>query len=186
MPNPPSPAAAAAALRPSEPWAEVRARDHVMRYRRAGAGRAVVVLHPAHTASDGAALWPGTADALVAARFRVIVPELLPTTTDAGDVAVWLLDFLDGLGAEGVAVVATEPLCVAALELALLDADRVSRVVLVPGGRADETGLDGALATSTRASSVPLLVVRRGLPAADALPLVTRFLSGREAAAPTG
>jgi hypothetical protein len=75
-------------------------------------------------------------------------------------------------------VVAADPFCIPALELALLDADQVARVVLVPGGEAGETGLDGALATTTRASSISLLVVRRGLSASDALPIVTRFLDG--------
>ena len=34
---------------------------------------------------------------------------------------------------------------------------------------------------STRGAAVPLLVVRRGLPAAEALPLVMRFLAGEGA-----
>ena len=178
MPNPLAAAAAAPAICPPEAFAEVRARDHVMRYRRTGAGRAVLVLCAGGAAEgDSTPLWPELPGEL-AAHFRVLVPEVPAAATAEGDVAVWLVDFLDGLGAAGVAVVATERFCVAALELALLDADRVARVVLVPGGRAEETGLDGALATPSRGDDIPILVVRRGLPADEALPLVTHFLAG--------
>ncbi len=158
------------AARPPETWAEVRAHDHVMRYRRSGVGRAVLVLR---SADEPEPLWPELADAL-AARFRVIIPEM----PAAADVAAWLTDFLEGLGTASVAVVAAEPFCIPALELALLDADQVARLVLVPGGQAEETGLDGALATTTRGASMPLLVVRRGLSAGEALPLVMCFLTG--------
>jgi hypothetical protein len=70
----------AAAICPPETWAEVRAHDHVMRYRRSGTGRAVLVLRSA----DGAeALWPELHDAL-AARFRLIIPEVPRGTDVAG------------------------------------------------------------------------------------------------------
>ncbi len=173
MPNP----SLAAALPPLDSWAEVRAHDHVMRYRRSGAGRAVLVLR----SGDGPEpLWPELVDAL-AARFRLIVPEL---PSAGADVAAWLTDFLEGLGTPGVAVVAADPFCIPALELALLDTDQVARMVLVPGGQVEETGLDGALATTARGASVPLLVVRRGLPAGEALLLVTCFLADDRMAAP--
>ena len=152
-------------------WSEVRAHDHVMRYRRSGAGPAVLLLHPGE-ASD--ALWPELLHVL-SSSFRIILPDL---PDDADDVATWLADFLEGLGFAHVAVLAAAGFCLPALELALLDADQIARVVLVPGGRAEETGLDGALATGSRDTEVPLLVVRRGLPAGEALPLVTRFLAG--------
>ena len=169
MPNP-----SILPLRHDPAWSEVRAHDHVMRYRRSGVGQAVLLLR----SDDGAdALWPELGDVL-AAHFRVILPEV---PADGADVAAWLADFLEGLGVARVAVLAAEQLCLPALELALLDADQVARVVLVPGGRAEETGLDGALATRTRGAAVPLLVVRRGLPAAEALPLVMRFLAGEGA-----
>jgi len=180
MPNPPAlplplPRTAAADGRAPETWAEVRAHDHVMRYRRSGAGRVVLVLHA--DGDDGAAdsLWPELAAAL-AERFRLIVPEAPADGADVADVSAWLGDFLEGLGAAGVALVAADRLCIPALELALLDADQIARVVLVPGGPATESGLDGALATTARRTSIPLLVVRRGTPAAEAVPLVMGFL----------
>lgn len=153
-------------------WSEVRAHDHVMRYRRSGAGPAVLLLHPGET-SD--ALWPELLHVL-SSSFRVILPDL---PDDANGVAPWLADFLEGLGFARVAVLAAGGFCLPALELALLDADQVARVVLVPDGHAEETGLDGALATTGSCDAqVPLLVVRRGLAAGEALPLVTRFLAG--------
>lgn len=154
---------------PAETLAEVRAHDQVMRYRRAGVGRPVVVLRGADA---GDALWPELGAELVS-RFRVFTPEL---PDDCDDVAAWVADFLDGVGLDRVLLLAAEPCCLSALELALLDALRVERLVLVPAGAAGETGLDGTLATTFAGVSVPLLVVRRGLSSADALPLLRNFL----------
>ena len=161
------PSAPAAPTR--ETWAEVRAHDRVMRYRRCGAGQAILVLRPA----DGPEpLWPELARAL-AANCRVIAPDV----PAGADVAAWLSDFLDGLGLARIAVVACDAFCVAALELALLDPDRVAGLVLVADGASDAGGVDGVTATTTeRAGAVPLLVVRRGLAVEQALPRVTRFL----------
>jgi hypothetical protein len=149
--------------------AEVRAHDQVMRYRRAGAGRPVVVLRAAPGAVP---LWPELDESLEGA-FRVITPEV-PAT--GADVARWLGGFLEGVGLERVSLVATDGFCLPALELALLDAQQVDRLVLVPAGYAGDTGLDGTLATSISGVAVPLLVVRRGLSAAEALPLMMHFL----------
>ena len=151
----------------TETLAEVRAHDQVMRYRRAGAGRPLVVLR-----GTPEALWPEL-DADLANRFRVITPVL---TTDCGDLAAWVGDFLEGLGLHRVTLLAAEPCCLAALELALLDEHQVERLVLVPSGAASETGLDGTLATTPGGVSVPLLLMRRGLAAADALRLLRSFL----------
>jgi len=158
-------------VRDETTWSEVRAHDHVMRYRRSGVGPAVLLLHPGE---ESGALWPELLHVL-SSSFRVIVPDL---PDDAGDAAAWLADLLEGLGFARVSVLAADGFCLPALELALLDADQVERVVLVPDGHAGETGLDGALQTGARGPDVPLLVVRRGLPADEALPLVTRFLAG--------
>ena len=152
---------------PAETLAEVRAHDQVMRYRRAGAGRPLVVLR-----GGPETLWPEL-DAELAARFRVVTPEL---AADCDDVAAWARDFLEGIGLDRVTLLATDPCCLAALEVALINAYQVERLVLVPAGAAGETGLDGTLATSLAGVSVPLLVVRRGLDAAAALPLLRDFL----------
>jgi pimeloyl-ACP methyl ester carboxylesterase len=149
--------------------AEVRAHDQVMRYRRAGAGRPVIVLRGA---DDPDALWPEL-DAELVSRFRVVTPEL---PADCDDVAAWVADFLEGVGLDRVVVVAAEPCCLSALELALLGADQVERLILVPAGAAGETGLDGTLARTLASVSMPLIVVRRGLSAAVALPILRNFL----------
>ncbi|MBV9879795.1 MAG: hypothetical protein JO180_04825 [Gemmatirosa sp.] len=171
------PTASNAAL-PTETWSEVRAHDHVTRYRRAGSGRAVVVLD-----ADGAdPLWPELAGG-IAERFRLIVPEVPPADVDQ---ALWLAEFLEGLGTSTVALVATGRLCVPALELTLRDPDQVARLVLVPGGAAVDATIGatigGALAAPA-SRSVPLLVARRGLPADEALPLIARFLADASTAA---
>jgi hypothetical protein len=152
---------------PAETLAEVRAHDQVMRYRRAGAGRPLVVLR-----GGADALWPEL-DTELASRFRVVTPEL---SANCADVAAWVRDFLEGVGLDRVTLLAAEPCCLAALELALLDTCRVERLVLVPSGTAGETGLDGTLATTLAGVSVPLLLVRRGLPAPEARRLLLDFL----------
>jgi pimeloyl-ACP methyl ester carboxylesterase len=154
---------------PAETLAEVRAHDQVMRYRRAGAGRPLVVLRGAGGANG---VWPEL-EADLASRFRVFTPEL---PADCDDVAAWVGDFLEGLGLDRVVLVAADPCCLPALELALLRGYQVERLVLVPAGAAGETGLDGTLATTFAGVSVPLLVVRRGLAAGEALPLLRQFL----------
>jgi len=154
---------------PAVSLAEVRAHDQVMRYHRAGAGRPLVLLR---TAASTDALWPELEEQLVA-RYRVLTPELPP---DCADVAAWVKDFLEGVGLDRVVIVAADPCCLSALELALLGAQQIERLVLVPSGLAGETGLDGTLATTYQGVPVPLLVVRRGLSAAEALPLFQQFL----------
>jgi hypothetical protein len=151
-------------------WAEVRAHELVMRYRRAGAsGRPVVVVG----AEAPDACWPELAERL-ASHFRLILPEV---PGDA-DPATWLARFLEGLGVQAVGMVALDRGVVPAVELALLDGERVGRLVLVPRGRAEETGLDGSLSVAGRDGRIPLLVVRRALPAAEAVPLILDFLAG--------
>ena len=154
---------------PLQTLAEVRAHDHVMRYHRAGAGRPRVVLR---AAGDVDALWPEL-DAELVSRFRVVTPEL---PADCEDVAAWVADFLEGVGLDRVVVLAAESCCLSALELALFNASLVERLALIPAGAVSETGLDGTLATTLAGVSVPLIVVRRGLAAAVALPLLRNFL----------
>ena len=168
MSSPPIPLSPAPVTRRT---AEVRVHDSVMRYHRTGHGRPVLILLPNGEAGLDQ-LWPGLLD-LLAARFRVIVPEVEAT---GGDVARWLGAFLEGLGVTDAGIIATDSFCMPCLELALRDADQVTRVVLVPGGSASETGLGGTLGTRPGGAGVPLLVVRRDLPTEEALAMVSRFL----------
>ena len=154
---------------PASSLAEVRAHDQVMRYRRAGAGRPVLVLR---SVLDGQAFW-NELDAALLETFRVLTPEMPPLGVD---VAAWMNGFLEGVGLDRVTVIAEGALCLAALELALLNVDQIERMVLVPAGHSNETGLDGMLATTLAGVAVPLLVVRRGLPAHEAVPRLMHFL----------
>jgi pimeloyl-ACP methyl ester carboxylesterase len=159
-------------------FAEVRAHDQVMRYHRTGAGRPIVVLR---VASDES-LWPEL-DQCLACAFRVLTPEVPDTSTG---IARWLGGFLEGVGLDRITLVASDGFCLPALELVLLGADQVERLVLVPAGPAVESTLDGTLATSLEGGAVPLLVIRRGLPAAEALPLLMQFLTGGSATKTAG
>jgi hypothetical protein len=158
-----------------ESWAEVRARDQVMRYRRSGVGRAVLLfLIPDHREP----LWPGLLEAL-GAGFRLIVPE--PPAADA-DIAGWLADFLEGLGMSNVRILAADRFCLPALELALLEADQVARLVLLPEGTGGRGEVGATLETATRHMRVPLLVIRRGQPADEIVSLIKDFLGDGAAA----
>jgi hypothetical protein len=163
---------------PLELTAEVRAHDQVIRYYRCGAGPVVLLLGT----HDGAApLWPELLGAL-AGRFRLIAP-VLPAVDAA---AALLADFLEGLGVSSVTLIASGPFCIPALELALRDVDQLARVVLVPDGQPTDPAWDGTLTTRAREASVPLLMMRRGMPASDALALLTEFLAGGAPAAENG
>ena len=163
------------AARGRETHAEVCAHDHVMRYRRCGVGRTLLVLDGA----DGAdPLWPDLVDAM-GARFRLVAPDVHPGAMTGR----WLADFLEGLGIACVDVVATDACCVAALELALLYPERVTAIVLLADAEADDDLplVDGSLVSGTPAAPVPLLVARRAPGTRVVLPLVARFLDGPSA-----
>ena len=175
---------------PLDRWAEVRVAGRVTRYARRGSGAPIIVLQAPDAAADHArALWPALADAL-AAGGRVLLPEVpapdarpdpveRPIPADIPGFLEWIRGFLDGLGLPPATVIAAEPYCLPALELALLEPERLAGLVLVPERGAAETGLTGGLTTTTAAGeAVRLLVVRRDCPAAEAVPLVARFVAG--------
>jgi hypothetical protein len=159
----------ASPLQPPESWAEVRARGRVMRYRRTGAGRTVLLLP-----SLGGPSWPGL-DAALATGFRVIVPE---PPAPGIDLATWTAAFLEGLGVPTVAVIAPHAWSLAVLELTLRDVDQVACVVLLVDDAADEpaAAADGTLTSAGRAASVPLLVVRHDPADGDPVARIARFL----------
>lgn len=154
----------------TETWAEVRARENVTRYRRSGAGQSVLLLDRMGKPS----LWPELLHVL-GGNFRVIVPEI---PSGYSSHAMWISEFLEGLGCPAVTVIAASDFVVPALDLALREIHEVKRLVLVPDGEADEPATAGAVTTSAGPAGVPLLVVRRGLTADTALPIITKFLSG--------
>lgn len=158
---------ATALLDPDTPWCEIRLGEQTTRYVRLGMGRPVVLL-----AGSPAPIWPGAIEAL-AARNRVYAPEI---PGDLSAVGRWLRGFLDGVGAERPTVIATSSLCIPALEYALLEPDRLDRLVLVPDGTAEETGLDGTLGATNGAATLPILVLRREHPPDSAVEVLMSFL----------
>jgi hypothetical protein len=163
--------AAPDAARPSDSFAQVRSADYTTRYIRVGAGQPVVVADAAMTPSS---LWPDLVGRLADGR-RLIIPEV---QGGQDRFAAWLRSFLDGMGLPPVSLLAAGELCLPSLEFALLEPDRLERLVLVPSGSAEETGLASVMTPSLGAKSVSMLVVRRDCPATDAIPLIERFLRG--------
>ena len=163
----------ATATRLAGGWSEVRAADQVTRYVRfgSGTGAPVIILTPE---TPEANVWPELFEALAAGR-RVYIPDLPD--------AEWcfaprLTAFLDGLGLTSVTLVAPGSFCVPALEFALLEPDRLQRLVLVPRGVAEETGLSGTLATAKPAREVSVMLVRRQTAGDTAVELVDKFVAG--------
>ena len=154
---------------PQEGWAEVRARDRVMRYSRAGTGPTVLVLAHADEPLRRLLL-----EAL-APHFRSLVPDLPPTEAN---VATWLSHFLEGLGATMVSVVATGSYCIPALELALRGGEHCARLVLISDGACSDESSEGALVAASRGASMPLVIVNASAAPGDVVPLVSEFLSG--------
>lgn len=149
-----------------EALAEVRAHDRVMRYRRSGAGTALLLL------AAGDDLWPDFAERL-AQHYRVVVPEL---PANVNEVAAELRCLLDGLGASQVPVIAAGRYCDAALELALGRNEFVGRVVLVPELAGASSDLPSGTYTRPPVVTLPLCVLSRDMPAADALRRTIAFL----------
>ena len=157
-------------------WAEIRTREQVIRYRRAGAGHPVLVL------AEQQEICPTVIRALTeASGVRLIMPEL---PVEAVHTAGWAADFLEGIGATNVGLLATQSFACAAIELAMLGAEQIGRVVLVaeePGrfGRWCEGWQRASLECAERGVRVPLLLVHKGLSMDEIGPLVRRFFEGQ-------
>ena len=156
----------------AEAWAEIRAHDQVMRYRRLGVGKSLLYLD----SRSGAEICPDLREGL-AGSFRLIVPEL---PTAQVHLAGWLADLLEGMGANNVGVVAAERFCVTAIELALLGVDQIGRVVIVcPETRGHSRRFDawehGALESASRRANIPMLLVHRGQSIDEIIGLVRSF-----------
>ena len=142
-------------------WAEVRARDHVVRYRRSGSGQPALLLY---SATDNQGLWPEVIEAL-AAGFRLIVPSPPAPGTDAES---WLATVIEGLGVPNLTVIVTEAFGLAPLEAIVGRCDQVARIVFVAAG--------AGVGVSASRTSTPLLVLQRERPADEILPALMRFL----------
>ena len=156
-------------------WAEIRTREQVFRYRRVGAGHPVLVL------AEQQEICPTVIRALTElGAARLIMPEPPP---EAVHVAGWAADFLEGIGAANFGLLATPSFAGAAIELAMLGAEQIGRVVLVaeePGrfGRWCEGWQQASLECANRGVRIPLLLVHKGLPTDEIGPLVRSFFEG--------
>ncbi|HEY4304517.1 MAG TPA: hypothetical protein VGM82_08630 [Gemmatimonadaceae bacterium] len=162
-----TPATAAAT---SEPWAEVRACDRVMRYRRSGAGSTVLLLGADALSS------PLSTDIVAALgmRFRVIVPD----APVGASMTAWISEFLEGLGTCEVAILAADHLCMPAIELVFRGVDQIKRLVLIPDGEPARDTTERSITSAIGTPPIPVLILRPGLGVAETLPLVTSFLAG--------
>ena len=153
-----------------QPWScEVRARGQVIRYRSAGAGRPLLLLH------SGAPPEPAGTELLSALerRYRVIVPE--PPAPDV-DVTSWLDAFLEGLGGSGLRVLAAGRFRVPALGLALAEPELIARLALLLDGERGEIALGHAVENAEELARVPLLLVPPDLRGAALAEQVIGFL----------
>lgn len=148
---------------------EVRVNGTVMRYRRLGTGKGLLVLagregqvrrHEARGAELEPIGHPVLQQMLArAARCRrVLIPEV-PFAADSLTVS-WLREFMDGLGLTRVAMVVDETFGVVALELAMIDHDRIASLVVFSPGEDDNGALAGSLTGPFPETQVRLLIVR--------------------------
>jgi hypothetical protein len=157
-------------------WAEIRIGGQSIRYRRLGAGYPVLVL------AEAAEICPTVADALTqGGALRLILPE--PPLENV-HLAGWLGDFLEGVGATSVGLLATQSFCMAAVELAMFASEQITRAVLVadePGsfGRWCEGWQHGSLTSARRSGTVPILLVHKGQPLSEIGPLVRNFFDDK-------
>lgn len=152
--TPNDPMTATSSTRHESVHAEVRVGDSVTKYLRAGTGRPVLLLGRFDAPY---AAWPGLT-AELAANFRLVAPQL-PAGRD--DFAAWVRAFLDGLGLLRVSIVATDEVGVAAIAFALLENERVDRLVLLSTDRSGEGVLFGGIDDPLRESPMPFVVIHR-------------------------
>jgi len=158
----------------SHRWAEVRAHDQVMRYRRLGTGRPLLVLE----ACSELPIHPELRRAL-AESHRLVMPEL---PTGEVHLANWLSDFMEGMGTSRLPLLATEGFFAPALELALLGNDQVARIAFLAEDRGmapypTETHAQGVVDSATTKARVPVLLLRRTQSLSEIVALVRNFLS---------
>jgi pimeloyl-ACP methyl ester carboxylesterase len=156
--------------------AEVRCGDLVTLYMRAGVGRPIVLLRAASAPGD---VWNELSSRL-AERFRVLVPDV---AVERAEFADWLRGFFDGLGLTSVSLVVDESLGVGVIGCALLDLERVERLVLLTAADSEATGLEAVISDADRRETLPLLVVLGTASADELAERITRFLSEASVAA---
>lgn len=136
----------------------------------AGSGLPVVLLH----GPRGARLAWGALAEILRDQRRLLSPEGPAPAPHA--FSAWLRSFLDGLGYDRVGIVAQDEFALAALTYALLEPDRVERLLLVHDDHPDTAVHRQVVADRLSATGHPLLIVRR--PGAEACPESVRDAIG--------
>lgn len=127
-------------------------------YRRAGSGPSVLLLSGTGGEISGGQLFRELSD-----QFRVIAPRM---PAAAGEPSIplalssWLRDLIDGLGLVRPDLVAEEAFGISALRFAMLDADRVGRLVILSRDHADPDAPSDGLSDVLEKSRHPLLLLR--------------------------
>lgn len=156
---------------PPPPWAEVRAHDHVVRYRRSGSGPLVLLLG----LDEGRAPW-AEFEAALGRGHRLVVPRVLGDAHEEYEARLGA--FLEGLGADAVtAIVVHQGLVAPTIALALRGAGVIRRVVVIADGLAERMPVAAAIGVGTGVPILPLLLVDRQGPADEALPAILRFVT---------
>jgi pimeloyl-ACP methyl ester carboxylesterase len=144
--------------------AVVQTTDTETVYRRAGKGVQILLL----VAGSGSGTLQRTLLHTLAEHFRVFAPRFPPRAngalpaadgTTGAEVSTWLRDLIDGLGLERPSIVADERLGIAALSFALLDPERVDRLVMLCRDAAQPGYPQDALDDTLSRSGRPLLVL---------------------------
>lgn len=152
-------------------WAEVRANDHVVRYRRSGGGPIAILL-----ADDDQALpWPGL-DSALERRHRLLIPRFPGGNGVMGEDG--LGGFLEGLGARAVSIIVVhQPLVTPVIALALRQPDVIARIAIVTDTTIAEGTPVGLLRDEAAdLSPTRLLLLPRALDAVEAIPALLGFL----------
>jgi hypothetical protein len=149
-------------------WSEARARESFPRYRRSGASPSVLILD-----GQGESLWPEVLHVL-GSNFRVSAPMLPPGSPRQTNA---LVELIENQGVSSMTVVAAADYGVPALDLVLRGVKQVTRLVLVVDGVTEDPTTPWFLGAAGP-SSVPVLVVWRGIHGSAAIPAISRFVMG--------
>jgi pimeloyl-ACP methyl ester carboxylesterase len=156
-------------------WAEVRARDTVVRYRCHGAGRLVVLVAGLDDAREGTT-------PLVAALAEGARVLQLASPATRRPFADWLSDVLDGLGMHDVTLLVSAALRADALELGMRDGQRVGRLVIIDAFDAPPRDVESTPRNERSGAPIPMLVVAGAAGSAFAAAHILRFIRETQSA----
>jgi pimeloyl-ACP methyl ester carboxylesterase len=145
--------------------ATVHAGGTLMQYWRGGAGPAVLLVQGRVVDFEHHDRWRS----VLATRFRLYAPAPVPPGGAGADEPLGLLlqRFLEGIGLRRVAIVADGETAGEALWLALLEPERIERILIILPGSPDPEAPAALLSELVVQRRLPVLAVRMMVPAAD-------------------